>query len=305
MTQITLAEKIRYLRKSRGMSQVQLARRLGLTNNAFISHVERGTKRPSDALLDRIAEVFAYDVASLRALAAPVANDLRQGELEPAPGADLLAQIRREAELFGERASELVAASLPAFLWGREQRALVEGTSREVWIIAPDLVHHGVAADLVQVATANLRRGVRYCYLLADSKEMRIEAGRMLKRYQERETGGGGSSAVRSSGARVRGSARRAASDRGLGARHALLSAAVGESAAAAAADAENDPAISFVAPASFPFIFECALFDPRDPERIRGSVLPAAGEWEIVLSREQALALAGHFARWWDRFAG
>lgn len=319
MTQITLAEKIRYLRKSRNMSQVALARRLGLTNNAFISHLERGTKRPSDVLLDKIAEVFAYDAASLRALAGPPAADARQGELEPAPGADLLAQIRREAELFGERTSELVAAALPAFLWSRDQRAILESTSREVWIIAPVLVHHGVAADLVQVVAANLRRGVRYAYLLADTKEMRIEAGRMLTRYQVRETGGG----ARGGGARGggvlpaapgSGRSRRAASDHGLGARHAprpaSLARAAGnteEVAAADAADAENVPQLCFVPRASFPFILESTLFDPQDPERIRGSLLPAAGsgEWEVALGREQALDLAGHFARWWERFAG
>ena len=312
MTHITLGEKIRYLRKSQRMSQEALARRLGLTNNAFISHLERGTKRPSDALLDKIAQVFAYDAASLRALAAPPAADERQGELEPAPGADLLAQIRREAELFGERASALVAAALPSFLWSREQRIILESTSREVWIIAPALAHHGVAADLVQVAAANLRRGVRYAYLLADTKETRVEAGRMLTRYQARATGGDARPA-----APARGRSRRASSDHGLGARHAprpaprAASCAAGEVEDAAAADAGNMPELCFVPRASFPFVLESVLFDPEDGERIRGSVLPAAsadgdtGAWEVALGREQALDLARHFARWWERFAG
>ena len=310
MTQITLGEKIRYLRKSQRMSQEALARRLGLTNNAFISHLERGTKRPSDALLDKIAQVFAYDAASLRALAAPPAADERQGELEPAPGADLLAQIRREAELFGERASALVAAALPSFLWSREQRIILESTSREVWIIAPALAHHGVAPDLVQVAVANLRRGARYAYLLPDTKETRVEAGRMLTRYQARsETRPGGRSggdAHPAAGAGRR--MRQSAADRGLGARHAPPSRADGS--AAGAAESENMPELCFVPRASFPFVLESVLLDPRDAERIRGAVLPAegadaaAGVWEVALGREQALDLARHFARFWERFA-
>ncbi len=77
-----------------------------------------------------------------------------------------------------------------------------------------------------------------------------------------------------------------------------------------AAAGAENMPELCFIPRASFPFVFESALFDPRDAERIRGVALPAGvaggetGAWEVALGREQALDLARHFARWWERFA-
>jgi transcriptional regulator with XRE-family HTH domain len=265
MTQVNLAEKIRYLRKSRGMSQVELARRLGLKNNAFISHLEHGTKRPSETLLRKIAGVFAYDYDSLRALAAPAASltDL-QVELQPAVGADLLARIRREIELFGERLSDLVGEALPEFLWSREDRLIAEGASREVWILAPQVSHHGVEEDLLAVARANLGRGVRYCYLISDSKQMRIEAGRLLKRYQEATAAFPGGREVAE----------------GAG------------------------PEVGFVPQENFPFVFEAALFDPRDPVRIRASLVPPVEEteWEIALSRPQALDLARHFARLWER---
>jgi transcriptional regulator with XRE-family HTH domain len=260
MTQVNLAEKLRYLRKSRGMSQVELARRLGLKNNAFISHLERGTKRPSETLLRKLADVFAYDYDSLRALtgkSVPAAST--QVELHPAAAADLLARIRREVELFGERLSDLVGESLPEFLWSREDRLLAEGASREVWILAPRLAHHGVEADLLAVARANMARGVRYCYLIGDAKEMRIEAGRLLKRYQD-------------------------------GARHAL--------------EDNPGPEVGFVPREQFPFVFEAAIFDPRDTALIRGSLVPAMeeSEWEIALNREQVIDLARHFARMWER---
>ena len=137
MPQVTLADKLRYLRKSRRLSQAELAHRLGLTNNAFISHLERGTRRPSDPLLRKLADLFAYDYESLRALAGPPPREERQEELVPASSADLTARIRREVGLLGDRLGELVNEALPEFLWSREQRLLVEGGSREVWIMAP------------------------------------------------------------------------------------------------------------------------------------------------------------------------
>lgn len=273
MTHVSLAEKLRYLRKSRRMSQVEVARRLGLTNNAYISNLERGTKRPSDPLLRKLAELFAYDYESLRALAEPHSTSPDQPELEPLAGADLIARIRREVEIFGEQLSDLVTEALPEFLWSREQRLIVESASREVWIIAPDLAHHGHEENLLSVAMANARRGVLYRYLTADSKAMRIEAGRLLKRYQAEAPipsgmpAGGGSAQL----------------------------ADAGEDAA---------PEIAFVPRDSFPFVFETALFDPRDPSRIRGSLIPPAEqpEWEIALSPGQATDLGRHFALLWDR---
>ncbi|MGD8395250.1 MAG: helix-turn-helix transcriptional regulator [Candidatus Eiseniibacteriota bacterium] len=187
MAQVTLAEKIRYLRKSRGMSQIELARRLGLRNNSFISHLERGSKRPSIHLLRRIAELFSYDYDSLLALAGAPRTERpgdQQQELKPTAGADLLARLRQEVYLFGERMNEEIGESLPDFLWDREYRLIVEARAREVWLVCPRICHHGVAEDLLRVASNNLGRGVPYRYLLPDTKEMRVEAGRMLKRYQ-------------------------------------------------------------------------------------------------------------------------
>jgi transcriptional regulator with XRE-family HTH domain len=272
MTQLTLAEKLRYLRKSRRLSQVEVARRLGLTNNAYISNLERGTKRPSEALLRKLAELFAYDYESLLALAGPHSAVSEQVELKPASGADLVARIRREIDLFGGQLSDLVGEALPEFLWSREQRLIVEGASREVWIVAPAIAHHGVEEDLLAVAVANLRRGVRYRYLTGDTKAMRVEAGRLLKRYQ--------------AGPR------------------ASVAAAGRDSAPPGETREEAGPEIGFVPRDSLPFVFETALFDPQDPSRIRGSLVPPSEEpeWEIALSNGQAVDLARHFALLWDR---
>lgn len=271
MTQVSLAEKLRYLRKSRRMSQVEVARRLGLTNNAYISNLERGTKRPSDPLLRKLADLFAYDYESLRALAEPQSTAAEQPELEPLAGADLIARIRREVEIFGEQLGDLVTEALPEFLWSREQRLIVESASREVWIIAPDLARHGVEEDLLSVALGNARRGVLYRYLTADTKAMRVEAGRMLKRHQVKTPIPPGLHAGRGP---------------------------------VTDASEEAGPEVAFVPRDSFPFVFESALFDPRDPSRIRGSLVPPSErpEWEIALSPGQAADLGRHFALLWDR---
>lgn len=279
MPQVTLAEKLRYLRKSRRMSQAELAHRLGLTNNAFISHLERGTRRPSGPMLRKLADLLAYDYESLRALAGPPPGEPRQEELMPAAGADLTAKIRREVDSFGDRLGELVGEALPEFLWSREQRLLAEGGSREIWIMAPAIEHHGVEADLVAVAVSNLRRGVRYRYLLLDQRESRIEAGRLLRRYQTALTADGiGRARARDGG---------------------------GENGGDEAFDRQL-PEVAFVSRDAFPVVFEIALFDPRAGDRIRGTLLPPGvdPEWEVALAGGQARELARHFARLWSRTA-
>jgi len=189
MPQVTLAEKIRYLRKSRGMSQLDLAHRLGLRNNSFISHLERGSKRPSRALLGRIADLFSYDLDHLLALDGAPREAHHENDDDDAPrplaGADLLADLRQEIQLFGERMDEIVEDVLPAFLWDRQHRLIVESQAREVWVLCPAIANHGVAEDLLRVTMANLERGVSYRYLLLDDKQVRIDAGSLLRRYQE------------------------------------------------------------------------------------------------------------------------
>jgi transcriptional regulator with XRE-family HTH domain len=291
MTQVTLAEKIKYLRKSRRMSQAELAHRLGLTSNAFISLIERGSRRPSDSLLKRLADLFSYDYTSLRALAGPSPQEAPNGgrsgvqeELVPVASADLVARMRREVEILGERVQELLEDGLPEFLWSRERRLHVEGSSGEIWIFAPAIAHHGLELDLLGQAVANLRRGARYRYLLPDTRESRVEAGRLLQRYQTELLQASGSKGARR-GARHPGGGEAEAEDESY--------------------DLNEDlelPEMGFVSRLSFPILFEIALFDPSDGERVRGTLMPpeASPAWEVGLGREAARELARHFARLW-----
>lgn len=53
-----LGEKLRYLRTERNMTQVDLARRLGLARQGYVSNLESSRKAPSLDLVVQIANLF-------------------------------------------------------------------------------------------------------------------------------------------------------------------------------------------------------------------------------------------------------
>ena len=59
-----LGEKIKSLRKSKGVSQEQLAAMLKINRN-FLSRIETGKSEPTSSILKQIAEIFNIDLNSL------------------------------------------------------------------------------------------------------------------------------------------------------------------------------------------------------------------------------------------------
>lgn len=51
-------EKLRILRKRRGLTLQELARELGITSHSYISAIEFGKKQPSVTLVLKVAELF-------------------------------------------------------------------------------------------------------------------------------------------------------------------------------------------------------------------------------------------------------
>ena len=51
-------EKVRMLRKRRGMTTVELAKALGYTNHGYISLIEQGKKTPTVAFVLKVARLF-------------------------------------------------------------------------------------------------------------------------------------------------------------------------------------------------------------------------------------------------------
>jgi len=58
-------EKLRRLRKQRGMTIVGLAAALGYTANSFISELENGKKQPSVDVVIKIAQFFGVSTDAL------------------------------------------------------------------------------------------------------------------------------------------------------------------------------------------------------------------------------------------------
>lgn len=60
-----LGEKVRLLRKRRGMTIKQLALTLGFPSHSYISEIENGKKRPSTELIIQLADLFGVSVDQL------------------------------------------------------------------------------------------------------------------------------------------------------------------------------------------------------------------------------------------------
>ena len=59
-----LGEKIKYLRKSKGISQEDLAIMLKINRN-YLSRIETGKSEPTSGILKNIAQIFSIDLNSL------------------------------------------------------------------------------------------------------------------------------------------------------------------------------------------------------------------------------------------------
>lgn len=59
-----LGMRIRYLRRQKGMSQLDLSLEAGVNKN-YISDLERGSRNPSILLLEKICHALDIDLATL------------------------------------------------------------------------------------------------------------------------------------------------------------------------------------------------------------------------------------------------
>lgn len=75
-----LGSHIAQLRKERGMTQAELARAIGVSQQAVFAY-ELGERRVSVLILDKIAKIFAVPVEELIGMAEP--GRIRKGRLSP------------------------------------------------------------------------------------------------------------------------------------------------------------------------------------------------------------------------------
>lgn len=69
-----LGEKIKQIRKSKGMSQEQLAAILNVNRN-YLSRIENGKSEPTSGVLKHIAQIFNIDLNSLLDTHEEIEND--------------------------------------------------------------------------------------------------------------------------------------------------------------------------------------------------------------------------------------
>lgn len=80
----TLGEIVKHRRQTRGLTQRQLAEMLGV-KGSHIAYLESGRRKPSLALLKRLADVLELDRWQLFLLAHPEAKSLMSSRADAAP----------------------------------------------------------------------------------------------------------------------------------------------------------------------------------------------------------------------------
>jgi len=65
---MNFGQKLRNLREEKGITQQELAEKLGYVTNSYVSDVEKGQFIPSEANLKKIAKVFNSPLARLKDL---------------------------------------------------------------------------------------------------------------------------------------------------------------------------------------------------------------------------------------------
>lgn len=180
----SLGGRLAALREERGLTQTQVARAVGLSGNAFVSRLERGTVLPSPRLQRKLAALFGVSAALLRERVEIEATGAREQSLLDAVDAEV-ARLRERlgAEVDGlcgaflehrARLADTMRASRVQLLWSREQKISFEAGAREVWVVSPDLALD--VGPLREVVAANLARGARYRYLVPDTAAARRRA---------------------------------------------------------------------------------------------------------------------------------
>lgn len=189
---MTLGEQLAALRKARGLTQAKVARAVGLTGNAVISRLERGTLLPSSALQEKLGRLFGLSPAVLRDRVDAEATGAREQSLLDAIDAEaerVRAALRSEGDaLVGEltnaraRLAETLLASRVQLLWSREQKIAHEAAARSVWVVSPDLELDVAHGPLRAVVEANLERGASYRYLVPHVPAVLARAKQLLAR---------------------------------------------------------------------------------------------------------------------------
>jgi transcriptional regulator with XRE-family HTH domain len=176
------------LRRRRGLTQVQLAQRLGLKGNAFISRLEREHAFPSDRLLKRLARALETEESLLRlGVEAATASRSPPGFVQLL-GEDVdrareglkarLDLLMSNLDAYQEQVSSVLHAGRMNLVWGRAQKLAFEATATDVWVVSPELSTELGWPELLQTVRGRLAAGASYRYLIP---RQRVPMGRARK----------------------------------------------------------------------------------------------------------------------------
>ncbi|MEM9188467.1 MAG: helix-turn-helix transcriptional regulator [Myxococcota bacterium] len=179
-----LGAQIRMLRKRAGLTQVELARALGLSGNSLVSRIETGQLRPSDQTLRSLADVFGIEVAQLTTLSSdaegstPLSLEVDEAHKRLSSAVDrLVAEAQRQQQGL----ASFFSASQLNTIWDISQKLHRESQAETVWVMTPDLRLDLELPEVHAVVHSNLARGVRYRYLIPNTKSMKARAQHLLK----------------------------------------------------------------------------------------------------------------------------
>lgn len=187
----TLGDMVRQLRIERGLTQKQLAKKVGLRGNAFISRIERGSALPSVPMQRRLADVLGVEAALLAArvsreshgstataLLADIGQAFDGARQRFANELDALSRSLAEHQV---RLAHTLRLSELQLLWGLPDKLAYEATVHTAWVLSPDLVLDASNAPLRAVVAQNLARGVEYRYLVPNQRAVIRRAQQMLR----------------------------------------------------------------------------------------------------------------------------
>jgi transcriptional regulator with XRE-family HTH domain len=108
---LNFAEFLRERRLARGVTTVLLAEQLEVSPQ-YISHLERGRRRPSKAFMARCAALLGENVEYIRFLAQPIPESEKRAIAESPSAPDYLPEDVRSAPIIGDDPSALVRSIL-------------------------------------------------------------------------------------------------------------------------------------------------------------------------------------------------
>ena len=117
--------KLRFLRLQHGLSQLELAGKLGLAQQSYVSHLETGKKEPSLELVVHIARLFQTSTDYL--LRDTVQVEQTDGEpyiqspVQTATFGQKLEQLRRDAKLTQTQLAHKLLLAQPGYISNLEK----------------------------------------------------------------------------------------------------------------------------------------------------------------------------------------